>query len=232
MSGLDRRLSVLSPGLSARERVILILRADAEGRPEDPAWRRGMPDFQASECNYFIGIANGVNHVLVPHATVLLSEIETLEAKWGWLTAIVGWGVERTFRLELAGEDAPLEEHLLSPPWTVIGGFGIDAPLRDESALTNADRGLRSLARALARQIPDRWGRLLALEQMVDEVVREFQDDVAIPDALRDFLRGSRAMLERLYEQAPQLIGELERPGPDEAILNMVYRGFEAQRVR
>ena len=231
MSGLDRRLSRVSGGLSARERVVLILRADAEGLPEDASWRRGMPEFQGSEFNHFVGIANGVNHILVPHATVLLSEVETLEARWGWLSAMVALGAERALRLQLDDTAEP-QDHHLSPPWTVIRTFGVEGPLRDDSALSDADRGMRALARGLAREIPGRWARLLALQQVVEEVVREFQDDVAIPEVLRDFLLLIRSKLERLYEEGPKLVGELERPEADETILGMLYTGIEAQRGR
>ena len=231
MSGLDRRLGGLSPGLSARERVIMILRADAEGLPENPAWRRGMPDFQASECNHFIGIANGVNHVLVPHATVLLCEVETLEARFQLLAALVGWSAERTLRRERDGDATP-DEPTLSPPWTVMPVFGMRAVLREESALSEADRGMRELGRGLAREIPRCWSRLLALKLVVDEVREEFQDEVVVPEVLRDFLQLIRAKLERLYDQAPQLVGELERPEADETTVDMLDRGIEAQHIR
>ena len=91
---------------------------------------------------------------------------------------------------------------------------------------------MRALARGLALEIPGRWARLLALEQVVDEVMREFQDDVAIPDVLRDFLLLIRSKLERLYAQAPQLAGDLEWSEADERTLDMLYRGIEAQRGR
>ena len=229
MSDLDRRLTALSPGLSARERVLLVLHAEAEGLPEDAAWRRNVPEFQVAQCNHYIALANGVNHILVPHATVLLCEVETLEARFGWLAAVVGWSAERALRLEL-DDHALSDEPTLSPPWTVIPVFGVEGPLRDESALSEADRGMRDLARGLAREIPRRWARLLAVEQVVEEVVSEFQDAVAIPEVLRDFLLLSRSKLTRLYDEAPQLVGELERPEADAAALDMLYRGIEAQR--
>lgn len=114
----------------------------------------------------------------------------------------------------------------------MIRTFGIEGPLRDDSALSDADRGMRALARGLSRKIPECWSRLLAQEQVVDEVVREFQDDVAIPDVLRDFLLLIRSKLGRLYENAPQLVGELERLETDGVNLDMLHRGLQAQQAR
>ena len=60
----------------------------------------------------------------------------------------------------------------------------------------------------------------------------EFQDEFAIPEVLRDFLVLIRTKLERLYEQAPPLVGELERLEAEQTTLNLLYRGIEAQRGR
>ena len=54
----------------------------------------------------------------------------------------------------------------------------------------------------------ERWSRLLAQEQVVEEIVREFQNDVAIPEVLRDYVLLIRSKLERLYEGAPQFVGD------------------------
>ena len=231
MSDLDRRLARVSGGLSARERVILILRAEAEGVAEDPAWRRDTPDFQVPECNHLVGLANGVNHILVPHATVLLSEVETLEARFQLLAALVGWAAERSLQpaSKRRGKTRVPE---LSPPWTVLPAMAPDGDVSDDSALSEHDLRLRGLAEAIANAIPERWSRLLAQEQVVEEIVREFQDEVVIPDVLRDFLLLMRAKLERLYADAPRYVGELRRPEADETILDMLYRGIEAQRGR
>ena len=226
MSELGRRLARVSEGLSARERVLLILRADAEGLPEDPAWRR-MPDFQSAEFNHFIRQANGVNHVLVPHATVLLCEVETLEARWQLLTAHVAWAAERALRPAKRRKVQPTD---LSPPWSVLPALAGGGGLLEDGALTTADRHMRSLAEGIAQALTRCWSRLLALEQVRDDVVREFQDEVAIPAVLREYLQVVRAKLERLDEQAPRFIGVLERPEADEATLAMLQRGFEAQR--
>ena len=228
---LDRRLAQLAPGLSARERVLLILRADVEGLPEDAAWRRNVPEFQVPECNHLVGLANGVNHILVPHATVLLCEIETLEARFGLLSALVGWGADRSLRpaSKRGGKTRAPE---LSPPWTVLPALAPNGDVSDDSALSELDLGVRGLAAAIANAIPERWSRLLALEQVVGEIVREFEDEVVIPEALRDLLLLIRTKLERLYADAPWLVGGLERREAEDAILDLLYRSIEAQRGR
>ena len=231
MSDLNRRLTTVSAGLSARERMVLTLRADAEGVPEDPAWRRNVPEYQVPECNRLVGLVNGVNHILVPHATVLLCEIETLEARFGCLAALVGWAADRS-RQPASKRGGKARAPELSPPWTVLPALAPNGELSDDSALSEHDLRVRGLAEAIANAIPERWARLRALEQVVGEIVREFQDEVVIPEVLRDFLPLMRAKLERLYADTPWLVGALERPEADDNTLDMLYRGIEAQRGR
>ena len=229
MSDLDRRLATVSAGLSARERMVLILRADAEGVPEDPAWRRNVPEYQVPECNRLVGLVNGVNHILVPHATVLLCEIETLEARFGLLAALAGWAADRSLQ-PASKRRGKARVPELSPPWTVLPAMAINGDVSDDSGLSELDLLVRGLAEAIANAIPEHWSRLLAQQQVVDEIVREFQDEVVIPEVLRDLLLLMRAKLEGLYAIAQRFVGELGRPEADDAILDMLYRGIEAQR--
>ena len=153
MSDLDRRLARVSAGLTPRERVLLILHADEAGLPEDPAWRRDTPDSQVAECNHYIALANGVNHVLVPHATVLLCEVETLETRFQLLAALVGWAAERALT-PVSKRRGKAREPGLSPPWTVLPAMAPDGEVSDESALSEQDRRVRGLAEAIANAIP------------------------------------------------------------------------------
>ena len=105
---------------------------------------------------------------------------------------------------------------------------GGDAGTRDESALSEADHNMRVLAwdcprdSTLLGEVPR--------TQAGGGRVQELQDEVAIPEVLRDFLLPIRSKLERLYDQAPPLVGEFERPDADETTLDMLDRRFEAQR--
>lgn len=93
---LDSRINRLSPQLSARERVVLYVRAVHEGGPLDPSIGRTMPLWQVPEANRLIRIANGVIHVLLPQALVLQADVESLRLRFQLFIALAAWGSERT----------------------------------------------------------------------------------------------------------------------------------------
>lgn len=93
---LDARLARLSTGLSARERVVLYVRAVLEDRPLDPSIRATMPDWQLAEANRLIRLADGILHVLLPQALILQADVEVLGVRFQHLLALAVWGTERT----------------------------------------------------------------------------------------------------------------------------------------
>ena len=58
---IDVRLNKLMPGLSAKERAILVLRSLREKTPEDPLWRRTMPQEQPAEFRRLMVLVNACN---------------------------------------------------------------------------------------------------------------------------------------------------------------------------
>lgn len=82
---LEHRLDRLSPGLSARERAVLSIRANLEDRHEDPAIRGTMPRDQIAEFNHLIAVGNGVLHIMFPHALVLSGDVEALQLRYAML---------------------------------------------------------------------------------------------------------------------------------------------------
>ena len=61
---MDARLARLSPGLTARERGVLLLRAFRDRTPEDPSWLSKMPEIQRRDVNHYIDLMNGCNTYL------------------------------------------------------------------------------------------------------------------------------------------------------------------------
>ena len=82
---------------------------------------------------------------------------------------------------------------------------------------------MRALAARLLSDIPERWSRVTALELVVADVVREFEDDSVLPEALTEALADAHSGLRRLAEDAPRTIGEMVLPEPDETCLRL-YR--------
>ncbi len=88
---IDSRLKQLSPTLSARERAILILKAWNEGRPEDPAWRRTMPQSQLAGFGRYIDLMNVAHRELTLVIKSLSQMTDSLALRQAWLTSLVLW---------------------------------------------------------------------------------------------------------------------------------------------
>jgi hypothetical protein len=88
---IDQRLSRLAPALTAQERAILILEAWKDGKPEDPAWRRYMPQEQSNAFNHYIELMNQANVVLGKVIGVLHMQAEMLEQREAWLVSLTLW---------------------------------------------------------------------------------------------------------------------------------------------
>lgn len=95
---IEARLSKLTPGLSAKERAILILRNWKEGVPEDPLIRSKMPAEQGPRFNDYIGLMNGVHDFLSLFTLILDQSLALLNARYGWLLSLHLWAL-RVFDL-------------------------------------------------------------------------------------------------------------------------------------
>jgi hypothetical protein len=88
---IDQRLSRLAPALTAQERAILILEAWKDGRPEDPSWRKHMPQDQTRSFNHYIELMNQANLILGKVCGVLAMQAEVLEQREAWLVGLTLW---------------------------------------------------------------------------------------------------------------------------------------------
>ena len=92
MSARQGRLDRLYPGLTAKERAILVLQAWKRDEHEDPQVRLTMPDSQGAQFNYYIDLMNGV-HDLTPYVIVVNQGVAKLGLKFAWLSTFDLWGL-------------------------------------------------------------------------------------------------------------------------------------------
>ena len=88
---IDQRLSRLAPALTAQERAILVLEAWKDGRREDPAWRKHMPQEQVHAFNRYIELMNQANLVLGKVAGVLDMQAQMIRLREAWLVDVTLW---------------------------------------------------------------------------------------------------------------------------------------------
>ena len=88
---IDQRLNRLAPALTAQERAILVLESWKDERPEDPAWRKYMPQEQNRAFSYYIELMNRANLVLGKVAGVLAMQARMLSLREAWLVDVTLW---------------------------------------------------------------------------------------------------------------------------------------------
>lgn len=95
MSGLDGRADRLYPGLSAHERVLLVIQAVREGRHPDSQIHTTMPDGQVGEFNRSMALLRGAARVLPPFILMLEQDVRGLHAQLLLLSVLVLWAADR-----------------------------------------------------------------------------------------------------------------------------------------
>jgi hypothetical protein len=98
----DRRLERLLPGLTAKERAVLGLRAFKAEKPQDRQLLHTAPDRQAPELNRLIGLMNAANGDLAHLIVIIYERAEKEVLRFGWLEwarfcAMEAWAVRAYF---------------------------------------------------------------------------------------------------------------------------------------
>jgi hypothetical protein len=104
MSGSKKRLDRLLPGLSAKERAILMLRDFKAEKPQDRTLLHTAPDTQAPALNRLIGLMNAANGDLAHLIVIIHERVRQEELRFGWLgwariCALEMWGVRAQFNI-------------------------------------------------------------------------------------------------------------------------------------
>ena len=92
MSGGDGRLNKLYPGLTAKERAVLVLKGWKQDTEEDPLVRRTMPAEQGAEFNLYIDLLNGACE-LSPYVHAIGIMIDQMDLRYGWLLTLDLWAM-------------------------------------------------------------------------------------------------------------------------------------------
>ncbi len=192
MSALDGRTDRLYRGLTARERIVLILAAANEEREADYLIRSTVPDGQAGAFNRLLDQLHGVNSILTPYLLVLEQEVAHAQTQLLMLSALC---------------HSP--QHGLPALAPSPGGLPADADLKEP------DRLLRTLAERLRRGLPHLSGVLGAVDLVIDEVHDNLGGHDPLHPMLRDIIDRVRNELAELREHGQHVLGEVEVPDYD-----------------
>lgn len=249
MSG-KARVDRLLPGLSARERAVLCVRAVLADEPEDPQIRLTMPSDQVARFNELLALGNGVLHILIPHALVLEGQAREMVARMCWFGSLAAWGDDRlalavglVTTLAIHRDELPIpvvkameeaQQHLTTSPapasistlLPAIEGRSKAGSARQAEGMSAV---LCELIDSLSETIPCLRSRLITLERVVDEIAQEFGDEAAIPADLRELLETTRRLVTNVG-LATSYVGELPAGEFDEPYAAQIRQGLEAQR--
>jgi len=208
---LDARLGRMMPGLSAKERGILLLRAYKGDVPEDPSWKNTTPPEQVDEVNHYIALCNACNI----HLESFLMQVELLaEQDWlrfEWATAAhcivsFAWDISS---LVPAGKRPQVENIVarsrvpVDLPWNCDDGVRSWLDLTDE-LLDSVSRGVRT-----------RWAEVRAAEMLADVAAEAFGGEDPLRPVTRDLLEGTKKRVLSLHGLI-SVMRECELAEPDE----------------
>jgi hypothetical protein len=209
------------PGLSARERAVLVLGAWKEGKPEDPSWRRSLPPDQAREFDRLIGLINAANRELAIVVRMLAQSTEELQIRFAWFVSLVLWQehldeigetvreVAREVKLD-RGRRRRLQAALDWQLFTTV--------LAEEPPPAMPGTMIEGLKETLARQAISAWVQLRTVEQVVTEIGAELGEIDPLKPPARTGLDEAKRSLLTLKEHLRVLRVEfvLREPLPDE----------------
>ena len=250
MSGKSR-VKRLMPELTARERAVLCVRALHAGEREDPQIRFTMPEEQIDRFNELLTLANGVLHILIPHALVLEGQARTMQMRMMWFSSLVSWGDDRwlihtklAFPLMFHRDELPKEiqealddaqEHFLSPlapaaPWTLLPKYAEEFDFATAEPQSEGVSGvLCVLGESLTQEIPGLRSQLITLQGVVDEIVAEFQDESVLPESFTELMETTRRVVTDVA-LAKHFLGELPEGEIDETYDALIRKSLKAQR--
>lgn len=189
VNSLRSRLGKLAPGLTAKQRFILLLRAHNAGEAEDPDVRRTMPRSQVRAFNRYAHLAYVANATLGPVLHVLSFHVEGME-----------YTCQRLAVLEAAASQ--LEEQYQYPQ---------ELERNTHKGMVTVPEFLRGLGKELRsdlrREFSKHWRALRALETVWAEIAEEFDGEPVIAESTRKLAAETKAKLEEL---ANALASEVE----------------------
>jgi len=214
---LDARISKLLPALSARERAILVLKAENAGQELDDL-RRPVPAEQRREYNTHMALLFVGRWQLDVFAQVLVSQVES-----------IAFDLERMELLDRAA--AMLEED--HPEYVAVERV---RPWRKQTrgGTVTVPLFLRSLAEEVRedafKEVCVRWQELKAMEIVAEEIAQHFDGEEPLPAETRTRLESCKETLTRLNAGLFNKPRRLPEPTPQllEEVRGLVDRGLAA----
>jgi hypothetical protein len=189
---LESRLNRLSPGLSPKERGILMLRAYKGEITEDTLWRTTVQPEDYDAVDSYIKLINACNINLASFVTQLQGKTDRAWTLYWWLDSVLALGLQswELARLTPARDRPRAEEALarfdslaVSLPWTDQEGQFTWPDLVDDL------RGRLGVAFTVA------WAMLRAAEMVADEAAERFDGEDPLRPVARETLVECRRRL-------------------------------------
>ena len=210
---IEQRLNRLTPGLSAKERAILVLESWKEGREEDYQLRATMPPQQVPEFNRLIELMNGTMLRLSTYILILDAEVEKLELRQAWLVTLVLWE-EQLERARLAVSQ-PVGETGHKPRKRASSRERTPATPLTDALTPKFSLIAKSLREGLATLFASIWQAVVAVEIVLAEVAQEFEQVYPLTPAKREELESVKSRLGKLAEELAYLGVDAQIPEPD-----------------
>jgi hypothetical protein len=222
-----RDLERLYPALSAKERVLLILRAWKAGEDHDPQIRYTIPTKQTYEYNRLIALVRGASGDLSHYIVLVAQLVEQLSLRWCWLASLHLGALNACQLAESAlaathGKEKAALRRALKPTMTRFAVSLYGDPRwgkADGRQRMTGDVVAEGLVEGIREMWPQRWRELRASEIIVAEIAEEFDGEDPLHIEVRELLEKCRADLLDLQDLLERYTGKLAQEEPEEALL-------------
>jgi hypothetical protein len=234
MSG-EQRLDRLYPGLTARERGVLVLRAYKAGEKPDPQIYHSTPDAQAHAFNRYIHLMNCVNTELATVLFIIREQIAKTDLKYAWFMTLAIWGMETQIlgdEVLAATRDRKLRKEVRRLMARAPGDLQVpvDLTLPPEKPHTfkkgYGDELVRALLFGINQGLQQHWRELRAIEIGVQEVAEEFGGEDPLQSDVREILEGCLRSCATLRDDMAAYV-EIELAEPIEDDVTLVRKLIE-----
>jgi hypothetical protein len=226
---IDARLNRLAPALTAREREILVLKAWKDETPEDPIWRRTLPNDQAREFNRLIDLMNSINVRLGAYVAVLHRDVASLQLRESWLASMVLWQehvdeisrhVRLTVKEPITESDYEARVQEVRSEWLPVDELA-DLAADDYDAWTDADL-----------ETVEGWDEPVVTEQAWDRVAAEKEQELrALIASGKLPARGRGKKLEVQLSAFEDLTGHKSGAAPEDLFAYRILPNAQAEDV-
>ncbi len=212
------RIDALYWGLSAKERLAILLESWREDRPQEQALYASTPPDQVMALNRHLSLVNRHHQIVTLFIEWLLASTGTVAARVETLLVFELWHVSNSVVICELLSDVPLETSLAVHE-AIDGGPAWPPPVvaNGEEHRTDVSHFCAAVARRAVDELAETWASMLAIEAVVEWLTAEMDGADILHRGTRERLGVLRARLVGLKVALEDVVGAVAMLGEADA---------------